>query len=387
MNNNTLSRRKWLQSSLSLAGGAALSGALPLVSAPLVSSPVTCLATPRELAQKEGGMLLLGSNENPYGPSPKAIEAMTEAVKRGNRYAHVEPLVAEIAAFRGVAPENVVMGAGSAEILGLAALAFAKPGAEVIAAKPTFFVLPDTAKRIGANVVEVTVDADLRHDLGKMASAVSPKTSIVYVCNPNNPTGTKLEAAQIRAFCEEISKKTVVVVDEVYHDFISDATMIPLAVKNPNIVVVRSFSKVYGLAGMRVGYGIAHADTIKKLQALQAWSGNAISQVSMAAARASLQDQAFVRMSVEKIAEGREIVSSYLKSEGIFTVPSFANIVYFALDKFPASKVQGGFVKQMEERNVIIREGAVGERRFCRVSMGTPEEMRQFVNILKTLKA
>ncbi|MFY8000105.1 MAG: pyridoxal phosphate-dependent aminotransferase [Candidatus Kapaibacteriota bacterium] len=380
--NNILSRRKWLQASLSLAGGAALSGALPLVSA-----PVTCFATERELAQKEGGMLLLGSNENPYGPSPKAREAMLEAVQRGNRYANVQPLVADLAAFRGVAPENVIMGAGSAEILGLAALAFAKPQTEVIAAKPTFFVLPDVAKRLGANVVEISVDADLRHDLAKMASAVTPKTSLVYVCNPNNPTGTKLEAAQIRAFCEEMSKKAVVVVDEVYHDFITDASMIPLATQNPNVVVVRSFSKVYGLAGMRVGYGIAHAETIKKLQALQAWSGNAISQVSMAAARASLKDQDFVRMSLEKIAEGREIVAAYCKSEGIFTVPSFANIVYFALDKFPASKVQGGFAKQMEAQNIVIREGLVGERRFCRVSMGTPEEMRQFVNVLKTLKA
>jgi histidinol-phosphate aminotransferase len=382
MQTPTLSRRKWLQSSLTLAGGAALAGALPLV-----SLPVTCVASPHELALKEGGMLLLGSNENPYGPSPKAREAMIEAVQRGNRYADVKPLVADVAAFRGVAPENVVMGAGSAEILGLAALAFAKSRTEVVAAKPTFFVLPDVAKRLGATVVEITVDADLRHDLSKMASAISPKTSLVYVCNPNNPTGTKLEASLLRAFCEEVAKKAVVVVDEVYHDFIDDASMIPLAVQNPNVIVARSFSKVYGLAGMRIGYGIAHADTIKKLQALQAWSGNAISQVSLAAARVSLQDQAFVRMTLEKIAEGREIVSAYLKSEGIFSVPSFANVVYFALDKFPASKTTGGFAKQMEERNIIIREGNVGERRFCRVSMGTPEEMRQFVNVLKTLKA
>lgn len=381
----TLSRRAWLQSSLTLAGGAALTGALPLA-----SLPVTCVASPREVALKEGGMLLLGSNENPYGPSPKAREAMMEAVQRGNRYADVKPLVSDIATFRGVAPESVVMGAGSAEILGLTALAFAKSGSEVVAAKPTFFVLPDVARRQGATIVEISVDADLRHDLSKMASALSPKTSLVYVCNPNNPTGTKLEASQLRAFCEEVAKKAIVVVDEVYHDFItdtqSDPSMIPLAVQNPNVIVVRSFSKVYGLAGMRVGYGIAHADTIKKLQALQAWGGNAISQVSMAAARASLQDQAFVKMSLEKIAEGREIVSGYLKSEGIFTVPSFANVVYFALDKFPASKTIGGFAKQMEERNIIIREGSVGEQRFCRVSMGTPEEMQQFVKVLKTLK-
>jgi histidinol-phosphate aminotransferase len=362
---NALSRRKWLQSSLSAIGGAALATALPSTMQ-AKSFEAACHASPRELALKDEGWLLLGSNENPYGPSPKAREAMQEAVLKGNRYANVQPLVQDVAAFRGVAPENIVMGAGSAEILGLAALAFAKTGSDVIAAKPTFFVLPDVAKRLGANVVEISVDADLRHDLSKMASAVSPRTSVVYVCNPNNPTGTKLEASQIRAFCEEMSKKAMVVVDEVYHDFITDASMIPLAAENPNVIVARSFSKVYGLAGMRIGYGIAHPTTIKKLQAMQAWSNNAISQVSMAAARASLQDQTFVRMSLEKIAEGREIVSAYLRSEGIFTVPSFANIVYFALDKFPASKAQGGFVKQMEERNVIIREGLVGERRFCR---------------------
>jgi histidinol-phosphate aminotransferase len=381
---NNLSRRKWLQSSLSLAGGAALTATLPLSPA----SQTVCHASPRELAladTKNEGWLLLGSNENAYGPSPKAREAMQEAVLRGNRYADVKPLVADIAAFRGVVAENVVLGAGSAEILGLSALAFAKPGADVVAATPTFGVLQAMARRIGANVVEISLDADLRHDLGKMASAFSAKTSVVYVCNPNNPTGTKLEAAQIRAFCEEVSKKAVVVVDEVYHDFLPDTqkdpSMIPLAVQNPNIVVVRSFSKLYGLAGMRVGYGIAHPDTVKKLIAMQAWSANAISQVSMAAARASLQDQAFVRMANEKIAEGREIVSSYLKTENIFHAQSFANVIYFETAKFPKE-----FAKTMETKKVIVRDGTALGRPFCRVSMGTVEEMRQFVEVLKSLK-
>jgi histidinol-phosphate aminotransferase len=384
MNYSHLSRRTWLQSSLALAGGAALTAALPLTNA----AQTTCYASPRELAlaDNKDGWLLLGSNENAYGPSPKAREAMIEAIQRGNRYADVKPLVADIAAFRGVAPENIVLGAGSAEILGLAALAFAKQGTDVVAATPTFFVLPGMAKRLGANVVEVSVDADLRHDLGKMASAVSAKTSVVYVCNPNNPTGTKLEAAQLRAFCEEMSKKAVVVVDEVYHDFLSDTqkdfSMIPLAAQNPNVIVVRSFSKLYGLAGMRVGYGITHPETAKKLIAMQAWSANAISQVSMAAARASLQDQAFARMANEKIAEGREILSAYLKRESIYHAQSFANVVYFETAKFPKE-----FAKTMETKKVIVRDGTALGRPFCRVSMGTVEEMRQFVEVLKSLKA
>jgi histidinol-phosphate aminotransferase len=382
MDTPQFSRRKWLQSSLALAGGAALSAALPLAN----SNQTTCHASPRELALKDEGWLLLGSNENAYGPSPKAREAMQEAVIRGNRYADTKPLVADIAAFRGVASENVVLGAGSAEVLGLAALAFAKPSTDVVAATPTFNVLQAMARRIGANVVEVSLDADLRHDVGKMASAVSATTSVVYVCNPNNPTGTKLEASQLRAFCEELSKKAVVVVDEVYHDFLPDTqkdpSLIPLAAQNPNVVVVRSFSKLYGLAGMRVGYGIAHPETAKKLIAMQAWSANAISQVSMAAARASLQDQAFVRLANEKIAEGRAIVSSYLKKENIFHPQSYANVIYFETTKFPKE-----FAKTMEAKKVIVRDGTALGRPFCRVSMGTVEEMRQFVEILKSLKA
>lgn len=372
-NTAPVSRRAWLQSSFALAGGTVLTGALP--------NALTCVASERERALKDEGMILLGSNENPYGPSPKAIAAMTEAVRQGNRYTNVKPLISDIAAFRNVAPENIVLGAGSADILGLAALAFAQRGGEVVAATPTFFVLMDVAKRLGAILKEIPLDATLKHNLDAILNAVTADTKIIYICNPNNPTGTKLEAAQIRSFCEEASKKAVVVVDEVYHDFIDDASMIPLALSNPNVVVVRSFSKIYGLAGMRIGYGIAHADTIKKLQALQAWNGNAISAVSMAAARASLQDRAFVRMTREKIAEGRDIVSSYLTSAGIFTVPSFANVVYFALDKFPS-----GFAQKMEAERIIIREREDAGRRFCRVSIGTPEEMRQFVNVLKTMK-
>ncbi|MBD1208362.1 MAG: histidinol-phosphate aminotransferase family protein [Ignavibacteria bacterium] len=381
---NALSRRKWLQSSLSAIGGVALATALPST-IQAKSFEAACHASPRELALKDEGWLLLGSNENAYGPSPKAREAMLEAVQRGNRYANVQPLVQDIAAFRGVAPENIVVGAGSAEILGLAALAFAKPGMDVIAVTPTFFVLQSMARRSGANVVEISLDADLRHDLSKMASAISPKTSVVYVCNPNNPTGTKLEASQLRAFCEEAAKRAVVVVDEVYHDFLTDIqkdpSMIPLAAQNPNVIVVRSFSKLYGLAGMRVGYGIGHPETVKKLVALQAWSANAISQVSMAAAQASLKDQAFITMANGKIAEGREIVSSYLKSEGIFHPQSFANVIYFETEKYPKD-----FAKLMESKQVIVRDGTALNRRFCRVSMGTTEEMHKFVEVLKSLK-
>lgn len=326
--------------------------------------------------------LRLGSNENPYGCSPKAMQAMQAALKECNRYPNYDLLIQKIADYHGVAKEQVFLTAGSSEALALSAVAFARNASQnIVTAKPTFNVFPDVAERMGIKRIDVPLTAEKVIDLNRMAAAVNKQTAAVYVCNPNNPTGTKLETEVLHGFVKDISKKTAVVIDEVYHDFIDAPSLIPATANNPNLVIIRSFSKVYGLAGMRIGYAIAHADTVKKMQALISRPGITVSQAGLAAAVAALDDRDFVQMYLEKNRESRQVLYDYLKAAGIRYIPSYANLVYFSLEGFPPT-----YLKDMQARKVIVREVDDYGQRWCRVSMGTPEEMQRFTEILKTVR-
>jgi histidinol-phosphate aminotransferase len=334
------------------------------------------------LSDLPDGFLRLGSNENPYGTSAKTMAAMQSALKESNRYPNFDLLTQKIAAHHQVAMEQVCITAGSSEALALAAIAFARDKSQnIVTAKPTFNVFPDIAERLGAKRIDVPLTADKVIDLNKMAAAVTEDTAAIYVCNPNNPTGTKLETDALHSFVRELSKRTKVIVDEVYHDFIDDPSLIPMAATNPNVVIIRSFSKVYGLAGMRIGYAIAHADTVRKMAAMVSRPGINISQAGQAAAVAALEDQDFVKMSVSKNKESQQVLYNYLKEANIRYIPSYANLVYFSLEGFAKT-----YVKDMQARKVIVREVDDYGQRWCRVSMGTPDEMRRFVDILKTMR-
>jgi histidinol-phosphate aminotransferase len=338
-------------------------------------------ATGCALPLTDGQLLALGSNENPYGPGPLAIQAMQEAVKLGNRYTETTDLRQKLAQKWGIAPEGIILGAGSAEILGLISLAYCHGQPDtLVAPRPTFFCLPSMFERLGGTVVHVPLTADKKHDLERMAAALTLNTKMVYVCNPNNPTGTKLDPARLRAFVEEMAKKYIVAVDEVYHDFITDPSLISVAHQTPNVIVARSFSKIYGLAGMRVGYGVAHPDTINHLAKYVAWYGNAISQVSKAGALASLQDPEFVKTSLAKNEEAKTVLYNFLKQEGIEHYYSYANCSYFSLEKLPKD-----FVKLMLDRKIVVRQVDDHGKLYCRVSTGKPEEMQQFINAIRAL--
>lgn len=324
--------------------------------------------------------LRMGSNENPYGPSPQTVAAMQEAARMGNRYTDTNALKEKLAAKFGISPKNLILGAGSAEILGLMALAyFGQNKGALVAPKPTFFVLPNSVERLGSQVINVPLTSDKKHDLAKMASAITPNTKMVYVCNPNNPTGTKLDPAELRAFVEEISKTRIVAIDEVYHDFINEPSMIPLVQTNKNVIVARSFSKVYGLAGMRIGYGIAHPDTINNLSKYVSWAGNAISQVSLAAALAAMNDTDFFKMSIQKNEESKQMLYTFLREKKVDFIESYANCSVFSLDKF-----QPKLVETLEhEKKIVVRQIDDYGKLYCRVSTGKPEDMQQFLAALK----
>lgn len=367
-----MNRRNWLKISALLTAGAYTGTAYAMQTG--CYFPVSDL--PKD-------WLRLGSNENPYGCSPKVMEAMQTALKECNRYPNYDALIQKIAAHHQVAAEQICITAGSSEALALAAIAFARnPSQNIVTAKPTFNVFPDVAERLGVTRIDIPLTAEKVIDLNKMATAVNSQTAAVYVCNPNNPTGTKVETDALHNFVQEIAKRTVVVIDEVYHDFINAPSLIPKTTANPNLVVIRSFSKVYGLAGMRIGYAVAHADTVKKMQALISRPGITISQAGVAAAMAALDDPAFVQMSVTKNKESQQVLYNYLNQAKIRYIPSYANLVYFSLDGFAPT-----YLKDMQARKVIVREIDDYGQRWCRVSMGTPEEMQQFVEILKTMRS
>src|SRR4028118_2272586 len=235
-------------------------------------------------------IIRLSSNENPYGPSPKARQAVIESVSLGNRYSQTEAAQLEklIAERENVAPESVVLGTGSGEVLAMAAVAYGLNQGEIVTASPTFFGLLQYAERIGARINRVLLDADHVHDLDAMSRRVSGATKLVYVCNPNNPTGTIVSTEKLKQFCEVVSKQAPILVDEAYLEYVDDfpaSSMIDFVRKGANVIVLRTFSKIYGLAGMRVGYGLAKPEIAARLRQFRlTW----LTPVSLGAARARL---------------------------------------------------------------------------------------------------
>jgi histidinol-phosphate aminotransferase len=320
--------------------------------------------------------LRLGSNENHNGPSKKSMKYMQQALENGNFYGdeRARQLIDAIAKKQGVAPANILLGAGSTEILGLAALLALQHGGEMLTADPTFKIWMPMAKSLGATVKTVNLTPDKYYDLPKISEQAGSNTRLIYICNPNNPTGTKLDRSNLADFIQSHLPTTKILLDEVYLEFIEDASFAQLALQHPNLIIARSFSKVYGLAGMRIGYAIAHADTVAELAKRQPRGNNAISQPGAAAALGALEDTKFVEQYLADNREALSITSTYLANRKIRYIPSVANLMYFSLDGFAPN-----FLQQMLEKQVMMREVVESDgSRWGRVSMGTPKMMRMF---------
>jgi histidinol-phosphate aminotransferase len=203
---------------------------------------------------------------------------------------------------------------------------------------------------------------------------------MIYFCNPNNPTGTFVEVSQLKDHATAAAQKTLVFIDEAYAEYAELPSLASLAVTNPNIIVAKTFSKVYGLAGARVGYAIAHPDTIKSLSSYQPWSDAGVSMVSCAAAMSSLDDQGFVKQSRDRAKEAREMCYVCFKQLSLNYIPSSTNFVLFNIDK-----IKGDFTNQMQAKNIYVQFREHFDGKWCRVSMGTIEEMQQFCSVLKEI--
>jgi histidinol-phosphate aminotransferase len=324
-----------------------------------------------------GSKVRLNSNENPYGPSEKAKKAVMQILTEGNRYAFAEldDIKKIIAQKEGIDPSYVLLGAGSGELLCQTGIAFGLEGGSVLSAYPTFPLLMNYAQQMNAQWDKIDLNEKLEYDYAKLLVAIKTDTKLVFFCNPNNPTGTSVSTDIVKAFCEEASKKTMVYADEAYIEFLEPSeqkSMIPLVQSNKNIIVSKTFSKIYGLAGLRIGYIVAHPDTLKKVGQY----GDTISpsQTAIAAAKASLGDEEFMKMTREKNAIARKILTDYLDSKKIFYGKPRTNVLLFQ-----APKDGKTILSELEAKGYLIRVWEYQQKEWCRVSIGTADEMKGFV--------
>jgi histidinol-phosphate aminotransferase len=328
----------------------------------------------------ENGLINLGSNENPYGISPQAKEAIRAMIGQAHRYhfniSELDYFKKQLADHYGVREENLLVTAGSGEGLNLLARHFSN--GNIVTAYPTFGILPNTAKRIGTKVIEVALTENKVHDLDKMLSSINNNTSLVYICNPANPSSSMVKPAQLKNFCVEASKKTSVLIDEAYIDFLDapdNESMISLIDKNPNILVIRTFSKIHAMAGLRIGFIAAHPQTIKKLGENHfASTQSCMSALSMAAALASLKDREHQLQSKAKNAAARKYAIGELTKMGHVVIPSYTNFIFYQLKNF-----EGDFAAHMLKKNILLRSNNYADGKWVRVSVGTLDEMKTFV--------
>jgi histidinol-phosphate aminotransferase len=325
------------------------------------------------------GPIVLCWNENPYGPSPAARAAASEAIGVSCRYPddEVKPLAAALAARENVAPECIVTGTGSGELLRALGLLAARDGGEIVAAEPTFTEITEYAHSNGGSVKFVAVDKQLRHDLPAMAAAVSARTRAVYICNPNNPTGTAIPAADIRAFVTALPDHVTAIVDEAYLDFATApgvSSVVDLTQGTRRVVVLHTFSKIHGMAGIRCGYAVARADVARELSAARMTTPNVF---AVRAARASLGDQAYLSDTRRRILASRLRLTTALASLKLPYGEPQGNFVFFDT-RMPLPR----FTELMRARNILVGRRFAPYESWCRITIGTEPEMEAFVNAL-----
>jgi len=368
---NLNTRREWLKkSSLAALVGLASSG--------------PSLAFSDRIRPSADGMIRLDKNENPFGVSPLALKAMQDTLTNGYRYmtpALYQQLFRKLADREQLGPENFIVTSGSIEVLGLTSIYAARNRGSVICPYPTFGTLPNAVKNLGMELINVPVTGDKIVDLAAMKSKIKDDTRLVYLCNPNNPTGTVLDAKILRDFVAEVSQKTLVMVDEAYFEFLNQSVS-DMVKTNKNVLVSRTFSKVYGFAGLRVGYLIGHADTIKDMKNYHAAGTIGVSSVSMNAAIAALDDKAFLDMYLQKNREAADYTHKALTDMGIGAVATQANFMMFPIDTY-----KGKFAADMAAKKILLRDDfkELNGNKWGRVSIGTLDEMKAFVNTMKQI--
>jgi len=318
----------------------------------------------------------LHRNESAHGPSPKALAAMRDAATHAARYpdAAAASLRRKLAAFHRVTVDRVVLGCGSTEVLDMALRAFGGRGKTIVTARPTFETVARLAPRAGLRTVGVPLANDHSHDLDAMRERVDARTGLIYICNPHNPTGSLTKRQEIDALLDKLPGDVHVIVDEAYHDFVghsADYRTLIDRTNDPRLIVLRTFSKIHGLAGLRVGYGIAAASTAMTLRAYA--SSNDISMIAARAAAAALEDPEYVRTSVNRIADERQEFLNQANARMLRSIDSLTNFVMLNTGR-SSSEVAAHF----GEHRILVAGPVAGYEKYIRVSLGTSIEMDEF---------
>jgi histidinol-phosphate aminotransferase len=358
-----------------LGAGVAVAAAAPHVAVEAFG-PTPGRAAPEAI--RSSRPIRLHRNENVHGPSPRVMAAMQEAAGHpASRYpdADAEALRRKIAGIHAVAPEQVVLGCGSSEIIRMAIGAFAGPQKNIVAALPTFASIHQYARRAGAEVVDVPLSKDWSHDVGAMLARTEGSTGLVYICNPNNPTGSVTRRQDIEEFLRKLPPEVFVLIDEAYHHYVGESSeyssFIDRPVDDPRVIVTRTFSKIHGLAGLRVGYAVTAARTARTLGSDCLSDG--VSVVAARAAAAALDDYEYVRLSVVSNADDRQEFLNHASARMVRSIDSLANFVMLNADR-PAGPVFEHFAKH----DILVARPVPALESYIRVSLGTPDEMREF---------
>ncbi len=363
-----------------IAASAAIAGTLPVADLPLSE------LVPGSRASEPGGPIILSRNENAYGPSQKVIVCMQDCLQFANRYPDpaVSTLHARIAQYHSVKPEQVVLGCGSGEILSTTAAAFLAPGKKLITALPTFEAIGRYGRTLGAEVMEVPLAKDYAHDLAAMLARADASTGLVYICNPNNPTGSLTSRKDLEDFIRRLPPTTTVLIDEAYHHFVPATpeymSFLDKRSNDNRVIVARTFSKVFGLAGMRIGYAVGAPDKIQALAARRLAEG--LNAVGARAALVAYDDVDYVKFSANRNADDRQEFFSQAKTRNVPVIPSSTN---FAM--FQTGRRATDVIEHFRKNNIAIARLFPSMNTFVRVSFGTPSEMKEFWRVWDLLPA
>jgi len=387
---SSTNRRDWLRASgLLVTGLAGLSRWNPARATMSTTKSATNTAFKREFHQTSPPELpklraRLMANENPYGISPKAREALIKAVDIGNRYAWMEfgQLAKLIGDKEGVQRKHMMFSPGSSDILMAAAAHYAKNGGTILTCRPTYDDLLERSEKFGARIEAVPLNTNYEYDLDAMKTKIGPDTKMVYLVNPNNPTGTIVNPHKLEAFIREVAPKVPVFLDEAYIDFLAPeqrANTGKLVAEGLNVIAARTFSKIHAFAGLRLGYGMGQPETLK---ALQQYTNNdfGVSITTLMAGIASYQDEEWQNYCRAENAKARDYTAKALKGMGYEVIPSHANFLIF-----PIKMKTKSFETQMWASGIGIQTRDFGGQPWCRVSIGTQPEMEIFVEGFKKI--
>jgi len=369
-----MNRRQWLKTSTLVTTGLLVSSSFP-----------SCgqRETFSKRSPQKSGIIKLNSNESPYGVSEKSRQAMVEAMGECHLYPHKKyaELIERIAERERLTPDHIILGGGSTEVMNMIIRAYGTTG-PIVVSDPTYFDFIYYAELADCVLEHVPLNDTFEHDLESTEQHITTQKSLVYICNPNNPTGSITGKDSLLAFCNQFADKVLVVVDEAYHDYVEDSSyssIVDLVRQDKNVIVTRTFSKIFGMAGLRVGYGMANPEIIERLKRVQ-MNFASISYPSLKAAVSGYTDMSFIRSVREKNRSVKAYLCTQLENMGYNYIPSHTNFVLFEV-KRPAEDVAEDF----KGYNILVRPFQFRDSQWIRVSLGTLKDMQTFISTLSNI--